>query len=358
MARRRVNVAVAGQNFGIDLPEIGQEGAEKTESVLADYFPELKLSFGTPTGKTTRGGRLGRQTLPMAQEITLKQALPKAGDVNVTTNVTTEKAPTGKVFEGKIGSATIEEIGGRGFGMKDYTAAIEAGYTPESIKEYVTRNKETLYNIGPEAQKTLGITGYVSTQPGAFNYAAQGGPGFGMKDIESLKQRGVSQEAMLKLAAQAPVVGPEAAKFLGYAPTGEQTKGQQFLASFNPAAAGGAGFGLKDITELKQQGISTELMKAAAAQAPRVGPDAAKLLEYTPTAAQAENLRAAQASAPTPQKQPWENFDYAAYGQAGFGMEDMNALEKMGAPLKTIRELALKAPGGQIGAEARKRLGL
>lgn len=345
MASRRVNVSVAGQNFGIDLPEIGQEGTEKTESLLADYFPELKLSFGTATGKTTRGGRLGRQTLPMAQEITLKQALPRAG---------------GKIFEGKVGSATIEEIGGRGFGMKDYSAAIEAGYTPESIKDYVTRNKETLYNIGPEAQKVLGITGYVSTKPGAYNYAAQGGPGFGMKDIESLKQGGVSQETMTKLAAQAPVVGPEAAKFLGYTPTGEQTKAQQFLASFNPATAGGPGFGLQDVTALKQQGISTELMKAAAAQAPRVGPDAAKLLDYTPTPAQAENLKAAQAPAPapTPQKQPWENFDYAAYGQAGFGMEDMNALEKMGAPLKTIRELALKAPGGQIGAEARKRLGL
>lgn len=353
MARRRVNVAVAGQNFGIDLPEIGQEGADKTESLLADYFPELKLSFGTATGKTTRGGRLGRQALPMTQEVTLKQALPKAGDVNVNVG-----APGGKVFEGKIGSATIEEIGGRGFGMKDYSAAIEAGYTPESIKDYVTRNKETLYNIGPEAQKTLGITGYVSTQPGAYNYAAQGGPGFGMKDIESLKQRGVGQEAMMKLAAQAPVVGPEAAKFLGYAPTEGQTKAQQFLASFNPAAAGGAGFGLKDVTALKEQGIGTDLMKAAASQAPRVGPDAAKLLDYTPTPTQAENLRVAQAPAPTPQKQPWENFNYSAYGAAGFGMEDMNALEQMGAPLKTIKELALKAPGGQIGPEARKRLGL
>jgi hypothetical protein len=39
-------------------------------------------------------------------------------------------------------------------------------------------------------------------------------------------------------------------------------------------------------------------------------------------------------------------------------MEDLNALEQMGAPLKTIKELASKAPGGQIGPEARKRLGL
>ena len=361
MATRRVNFAVAGQNFGFDLPEISSGGTENTKSVLMDYFPELKLSFGTSTGKTTRGGRLGRQSLPVTPEVTFKQAISAT-------------PTTPKVFEGKIGSATIEDIGGKGFGMKDYSAAIEAGYSPESIKDYVIRNKETLYNIGPEAQKTLGITGYVSTQPGAYNYATLGGPGFGMKDIEELQQRGVGTEAMRKLAAQAPVVGQKAAEFLGYSPSETQLKAKEFLTSFNPATAGGPGFGIQDIYSLREQGADSGIMKILASQAPRVGPDAAQILGYTPTAAQTENLRLAQTQtpaptpspaptpaptpAPAPQRQPWEDFDYAAYGQSGFGMEDLNALEQMNAPLKTIREIATRAPGGQIGPEARRRLGL
>ena len=288
MATRRVNFAVAGQNFGFDLPEISSGGTENTKSVLMDYFPELKLSFGTSTGKTTRGGRLGRQSLPVTPEVTFKQAIP------------TTPTPTPKVFEGKIGSATIEDIGGKGFGMKDYSAAIEAGYSPESIKDYVIRNKETLYNIGSEAQKTLGITGYVSTQPGAYNYAALGGPGFGMKDIEELQQRGVGTEAMSKLAAQAPVVGQKAAEFLGYSPSETQLKAQQFLTSFNPATAGGPGFGIQDIYSLREQGADSGIMKILASQAPRVGPDAAQILGYTPTAAQTENLRLAQTPTPAP----------------------------------------------------------
>lgn len=357
MAERRVNVAFAGQNFGFDLPQISRDGSEQSQSFLMDYFPELKLSFGTSTGKTTRGGRLGRQSLPVTPEVTFKQAIPAP----------TAK-PTPKVFEGKIGSATIEDIGGRGFGMKDYTAAIEAGYSPESIRDYVLRNKENLYNIGSEAQKTLGITGYVSTQPGAYKYEALGGPGFGMKDIEELEQRGVGKESLMKLATQAPTVGKGAAEYLGYSPTEGQIKARELLASFNPALAGGPGFGIQDIYSLREQGASPEIMKALAGQAPRVGPDAAKILGYTPTAAQEAAIKAAQtpsqpptptpAPAPAPQKQPWENFNYAAYGQAGFGMEDLNALEAMNAPLKVIREIATRAPGGQIGAEARRRLGM
>ena len=89
MAARKAKMSFAGQTFDFELPEVVSEGGtDQTESVLSSYFPELKLKFGTPTGKTSRGGRLGRQTLPVTPEVTFK----KAGDgANINVSAT---APT------------------------------------------------------------------------------------------------------------------------------------------------------------------------------------------------------------------------------------------------------------------------
>lgn len=73
MARR---IRFAGQDFNFPtVVEQDEEGAT-SESVLSDYFPEIKLSFSP---KTSRGGRLGRQTQPVTPEVSLRQAEQAAG---------------------------------------------------------------------------------------------------------------------------------------------------------------------------------------------------------------------------------------------------------------------------------------
>ena len=54
---------------------------------------------------------------------------------------------------------------------------------------------------------------------------------------------------------------------------------------------------------------------------------------------------------------PLEDFDYSAYGQPGFGLEDLKAGLEQGYTLQQLEELAKKAPGGQIGPSARRVFG-
>lgn len=304
MAPRRINVGYAGQNFGFDLPEVSEEGKSETESVLSDYFPELKLSFAP---KTTRGSRLGRQSQSVTPEITLKQreaaAAGGTGGTGTGGSVTSnlyfnmpaapEKPAAPKVFTGQVGSAGVSEIGAQGFGLKDLTAAIDAGYSLSSIKDYVEKNKNTLYNIGPGAQEVLGVKGYVSTTPGVFNYKEYGEAGFGMKDIQALEKQGVSRDKLITLARQAPQVGPEAQKYLGLAN--------------EPTAP-------------------------------------ANYPTYTPSAS------APEPSSPTP------SWNYASYGAGGFGGEDLNAALAQGASTSQIAQLAANAPGGLVGQKVRDYL--
>lgn len=350
MAARRSVLNFAGNIFGFS-PDVVSE-AEK-DSVLTDMFPELKLVQAT---KPTRGGRLGRQKTPFSAELTMKQALPST-TVNVTTTVPTPTpTPPAKIFQGRVGTATIEEIGQKGFGMKDYSAAIEAGYSPESIKDYVIRNKDTLYNIGPEAQKVLGLTGYVSTTPGVFNYGEYGGAGFGMKDINALETRGVVKSDLLKLAKQASTVGPEAQKYLGIA--GSPT-------DWNYAAFGKEGFGSRDLNAALAQGFSGEQIKSIAEKAPggKVGP---KVQEYiksflpqsSSTPAPAPTPAPTPTPTPTPAAESTPEWEYSKYGLAGFGGEDLSAALAQGYSPRQISTFAKKAPGGQVGPKVTEFLKL
>jgi len=54
---------------------------------------------------------------------------------------------------------------------------------------------------------------------------------------------------------------------------------------------------------------------------------------------------------------PLEDFDYSAYGQPGFGLEDLKAGLEKGYSLEQLKEVARKAPEGRIGPGARKVFG-
>jgi hypothetical protein len=167
MARRRYNLDFAGQSFGFELPAVTEENGEaKTESVLADYFPEIKFSFGS---KTQRGGRLGRAATQVTPELTLKQkeaaTLGGGGPITVAptfTNTFTPQvaAPTTPVQEAPKPSrpaiSTSFGVSPQYFGHEDYWRNIEAGYTPAELKQYILENRNVL---NPESSNVEGKGG-------------------------------------------------------------------------------------------------------------------------------------------------------------------------------------------------------
>tara|TARA_A100001201_G_scaffold23960_2_gene27184 strand:- start:1244 stop:2194 length:951 start_codon:yes stop_codon:yes gene_type:complete len=300
----------AGGIFGLDLAGLFEEDDE----ALSDFAPGVEFE------KTTKGkgGGLYMRPQPVTGETTRLQLLPRSAQVQLPSEINInlpappikeleeqveEEDPVLKEYFGAVGGVGIEDIGLKGFGMKDYNAAIDAGYDPESIKKYVMENKANLYNIGPDAQKKLGIEGYVSTTPGVFDYSEFGGTGFGMKDVEALEARGVSEADMKKLAQQAPNVGPEAAARFGISvPASPPPAPVEYSRPSGPSATPVTGYGLG--------------------------------------------------------KGDGSGFNYGAFGGGGFGMEDVRALQSRGASQADMKRIAQSAPGGQIGPEARRILGL
>ena len=137
MAERRVRVNLAGQNFGFSLPNLeAEDGAEETQSVLSQYFPELKLAFGS---KTQRGGRLGRSSVPVTPELTLRQReAAVAGSAAPISTSVQQPAPTRqkRIPSTEFGQSSTY------FGGEDYWRNIERGFTPQEIKEWAQSNSQ------------------------------------------------------------------------------------------------------------------------------------------------------------------------------------------------------------------------
>lgn len=157
MAARRVNLNLAGQTFGFDLPTFQTEdGAEETQSVLSQYFPELKLTFGS---KTQRGGRLGRSSTTVTPEVFMKQKEAAAAGAAAPISInfqqpaaapTPAPTPTRAPISAKFGQSNLY------FGHEDYWRNLEAGYTPSEIKQYITDNQQLL---NPESSNVKGKGG-------------------------------------------------------------------------------------------------------------------------------------------------------------------------------------------------------
>lgn len=154
MARRRYTFDLAGQAFGFDLPTVTEgDGEAKTESVLTDYFPELKFTFSP---KTQRGGRLGRSATQVTPEITMRQkeaaTLGGGGPITVSptfTNTFSPQAPApaeAPKSAAPVRPAISTEFGvnPQYFGHEDYWRNIERGYTPAEIKDYISKHTELL----------------------------------------------------------------------------------------------------------------------------------------------------------------------------------------------------------------------
>ncbi len=297
----------AGGIFGINLAALFDDDDEAT----SDFLPGLQFE------KTTKGkgGGLYFRPQPVTGETVNLSLLPAADVIKAPSDIDApplqqleeqveEEEPILKKYFGAVGGVGVRDIGAEGFGMKDYDAAIDAGYDPESIKEWVQQNRYNLENIGQGAREVLGMEDYVNTNPGKFNYENYGEAGFGMKDVEALQERGVSFEDMKKLAQQAPRVGAGAAEMFGI------PKPQQSTSSTASSYKRPTGPGTTPVTGL---GLG---------------------------------------------RGDGSGFNYEAFGGGGFGMEDVKALQAKGASEERIRNLAKNAPGGRVGAGARELLGL
>lgn len=266
-------VRKAGRKFGIDLAGLFDDD-EQSQDQLEGFAPAFKITSQlkgrSPSTATYKQPSEPARTaeFKLTPEIQSAVSAPAAAKM--------EAAPE-KTFYGYVGGADVSEIGNKGFGLKDLTAALDAGYSMDSIKNWVESQRDNLYNIGPGAQQALGIQGYVSTTPGVFDYSQYGASGFGLKDVEALRSQGVGDETLRRLAANAPMVGPGAAQQLGYTPTQAQ-RTESIAQSYDPASAGGAGFGLKDVEALRAQGVSESQMRDIARRSPMIGEGARQLL--------------------------------------------------------------------------------
>jgi hypothetical protein len=147
VAPRRVSVNLAGRAFGIDLPSLeAEDDSAETQSVLSEYFPELKLTFGS---KSQRGGRLGRQTVSVTPEIALRQreAAAAGSAAPISTSVqqpapTPTPTPAPTPTAAKRVPTTRFGISDVYFGGEDYWRNIEQGVTPQEIKDWAQSNPQ------------------------------------------------------------------------------------------------------------------------------------------------------------------------------------------------------------------------
>lgn len=229
MATRRYSFGLAGQKFDFELPAIGEGESEETKSVLASYFPELRLRYGA---KTQRGGRLGRDVTPVEKEVSLAPRMGGGGAVvNITgptatqtitqaqptaapaapapapapaaytgpdytkyfeeilgavkpkettetkpeeTATTTPTTPTGttpttpaaKQFTGNIGGISYQKLSGEKLGAADVQAAIKAGYDPASVFGYAASLPKG--ELGKTVREDIKEAGFTLSSKGAF----------------------------------------------------------------------------------------------------------------------------------------------------------------------------------------------
>lgn len=144
MATRRVNLNLAGQTFGFDLPTLeSEQGAEETQSVLSDIFPELKFKFSP---KTQRGGRLGRSNVSITPEVALRQreAAAAGSAAPISASVQQQQVPTPTPTPAPVKRTPSTEFGQSSiyFGGEDYWRNIERGVTPQEIKDWAQSNPQ------------------------------------------------------------------------------------------------------------------------------------------------------------------------------------------------------------------------
>lgn len=199
MAPRRYSFGVAGQNFDFELPDVGPEGSAQTQSVLASYFPELRL---TSAQKTRRGGRLGRDVTPVQTEITMAPAAREGGAiVNITgptaTQTITQQQPTAApaaapaAYAGPDYTQYFQDI------LSALNPPEEVTTEPETTTTPTTTTSETTTPTTPALKQYTGDVGGV-------RYQRLGNEKFTAADIQAAIKSGYDPASVLGFAAALP----------------------------------------------------------------------------------------------------------------------------------------------------------
>lgn len=120
------------------------------------------------------------------------------------------------------------------------------------------------------------------------------------------------------------------------------------FADYDFASQGGPGFGMKDVEELLGRGASTAQLRSLIGKARDQGLNIGERAE-----------RLTEQNTGTPGLDRFQDFDFGAYGQSGFGIKDVQAALDQGANRREIRMLGDRArqQGLNVGPRVRDLFG-
>lgn len=288
------------------------------------------------------------------------------------------------------------------FGMKDVEYLRKQGLSDDEIRWHASKNE---LNVGPKAAAEIRIAGKLdgSSSPSSlFKYTDPGDKGsFGLRDIEELEKQGVDKATMSYIASGQKNIGPIAKRILGldkedqwkrdvqkvqrggtehtvlkpdeiaarsfgsqgiWKPDTVYTSKEDYQEMLKGANKqpnkhlytdpGDKGvFGMKDLEELKKQGMARDQLKYFASRQSKVGPRAAKELGLT------GSLYPEGYSPKEKSESFGSGYTYTDPGDKNaFGMKDVEELSKQGVSDKQMRFIA--AGQKTIGEKAAKYLGI
>ena len=115
--------------------------------------------------------------------------------------------------------------------------------------------------------------------------------------------------------------------------------------NFNFSDYGSSGYGMKDVYALLDQGASGADIRALGARAKDQGLNVGRRAEQLLNTALSKDF-----------EDKFGGFDYAAYGQPGFGMKDVDYVLKQGGSLEDIRRLSYAARDKGLNVGPRTQL--
>ncbi len=208
-------------------------------------------------------------------------------------------------------------FGEAGVGMQDLAELQRRGFNRDQISEYVDTARGQGLNIGERVQDSLNLMHKQGTLSGAikdsgYDPASAGEAGFGFEDVKELAGRGYGQQQIrdyVNYLQSQKETGPA------------QTQSVQ-ESGYDPAAFGLEGVGMKDLTELQRQGFNKSQISAYV--------DAAKAQGLNIGERVQDSLAMMNKASSKSGDIKDSGYDPAAFGQAGFGFEDVKELSRQG----------------------------
>ena len=209
-------------------------------------------------------------------------------------------------------------FGEAGVGMEDLAELQRRGFNRDQISEYVDSARAQGLNVGDRVTDSLNLMhkqqGTLSgaIKDSGYNPADAGEAGFGFEDVKELSSRGYGQQQIrdyVNYLQSQKETGPA------------QTQSVQ-ASGYDPAAFGEAGVGMQDLTELQRQGFNKAQISAYVDAARGQGLNIGERVQDSLAMMNKASTKSGDIKD--------SGYDPAAFGQAGFGFEDVKELSRQG----------------------------